>query len=457
MALLGYPHRLLRSSDECFDVTTDARTPATAVGLGSTLEFSTDPDRVVLATGEVAVTVDGVCTRGSSEARLDLVPRPRVVLDCQFDGAPPPLSVLNDPESVTDVEFEGHRIDVVLLGSTWTSDGVLRTKWCPSPQPVQVGGGDDTTMRSLRACLFNLGFYQDVDLAHGQWVVAIRTHGDTVAHQRAIRDQGLYRPTHTVDVRDTEGRSFSGVEADGVLQALGNFLSFANGGSCTLVCPSGRDENGEHVWSQWSAPIGPESVAFCWSGRRFAKPLVALFPGFMAKWADEGWRDALRTAIWWYTAANDGTAIDSGIVSAQIALERLAYEYCVRERALVSERGFDRLTAADRYRMFFASLAVPLSIPSSLTVLSSASKSEGRDWADAADAMTALRNKLVHSGKPRAPLPPGCYNEAWLLATWLVEASILALCGFQGEYWNRISRCDDRAPWTAKRTPHGQP
>ena len=162
---------------------------------------------------------------------------------------------------------------------------------------------------------------------------------------------------------------FRGDEARETLEALRNFLSFANGGPCMLVCPSGCDENGDEVWAQWSSPYGAESVAFCWSGRRFAEPLVTLSPGFMTKWEDEGWRDALRTAIWWYTTANGGGALDSGIVSAQIAMERLAYEYCVRERALVSERGFDRLPTADRYRMFLASLEIPLDIGPSLGAL----------------------------------------------------------------------------------------
>ena len=413
------------------------------------LDFSAETDRAVLAQGEVTVKIDGVCKRGSGEARLDLVPRPRVILDCRFDGAGPLLKVLTDPKMVSHVEFEGCLVPVIGAGGTWGSDGVLRAQWSPSPQPVDVLGDGDTTMRTIRALLFNLDLVQDVELSHGHWSVAVQSHGATFANQKAIREQGVCRHTHTVGIEKVGGGSISVDEAYQILEALRNFLSFTNGGACTLVCPGGFDANGEAVWSQWSAPYGAESVAFCWSGRKSAKPLAELFPGFMAKWVDEGWRDALRTAVWWYTVVNNGGVIDSGIVSAQIAMERLAYEYCVRERALVSERGFKRLPTADRYRMFLTSLAIPLDIAPSLADLASASKTGGRNWADVADALVSIRNQLVHSGRTHAHLASNCYTEAWLLAAWLLEASVLALCEFRGAYWNRISRKTESAPWGA--------
>ena len=428
-------------------MTTEAAADATPALFG-VLDFSADPDRAILARSEVVVTVNGVRERGTSEVRLDLTPRPRVILDCRFDNAGPLLNVLVNPGAVPHVELDGRRIDVVGAGGKWGSDNVLHAKWCPARQPAQVLGDGETKMRRVRACLFNQSLVEGMDLVHGDWSVAIQTHGDTRANQQVIKEQGIYRPTHTVESARATGGAFRGDEASDMLEALRNFLSFANGGPCILVCPSGNDEDGDEVWTQWSSPYGAESVAFCWSGRLFAEPLIALFPGFMTKWEDEGWRDALCTAIWWYATANNGGALDSGIVSAQIAVERLAYEYCVRERALVSERGFDRLPAADRYRMLLASLAIPLDIGPPLDALESASRSGGRGWADVADALVAIRNQLVHSGKPRARLPSECYTEAWLLAAWVLEASILAVCDFGGEYRNRISGSKERGPWT---------
>ncbi len=278
-------------------------------------------------------------------------------------------------------------------------------------------------MRSIRGCLFNLDFVQDIHVAHDRWSVSIQTHNDTHANQQAIREQGVYRLTRLVDVSRVDGDSFCGDEARELLDALRNFLSFANGGPCTVVCPAGVDENGNQVWSQWSFPYDSDRVAFCWSGRQMAEPLVRLLPGFMAKWADEGWRDALGTAIWWYITANCGSMIDSGIVSAQVAMERLAYEYCVRDAALVSERGFDRLSAADRHRILLGSLKIPRQIQSSLGALLSASGVGGRDWKDAPGALAAIRNQLVHSGQSRGLLAPECYIEAWQLGAWLKPSS----------------------------------
>ena len=432
-------------------MTTEAGTEATSV-LNGVPDFSADPDRAVLARGDVAATVGGVRIRGSGVARLELIPRPRIVLDCQFDEtahAGAYLRIATDSQAASQIEFDGHPMSVVVAGRKWGSAG-LRAKWCPASLPVQILGDDETEMRSVRGCLFNLDFVQDTHVAHDRWSVTIQTHDDTDANRKAIREQGAYRPTHVVGVSRVDGDSFCGNEAREMLDALRNFLSFANGGPCTLVCPTGFDENGDEVWSQWSSPYDSDRVAFCWSGRQMADPLVRLFPGFMDRWADEGWRDALGTAIWWYITANGGSMIDSGIVSAQVAMERLAYEFCVREAALVSERGFDRLSAADRHRMLLGSLKIPREIHPSLGALLSASGAGGRDWKDAPGALAAIRNQLVHSGKPRDLLAPECYIEAWQLAAWLLEVVILAVCDFRGECWNRVSKRKEGVPWATK-------
>ena len=161
----------------------------------------------------------------------------------------------------------------------------------------------------------------------------------------------------------------------------------------------------------------------------------------------DGWEGALQTSIWWYALANSSShAIEQGIVSAQIAMERLSYEYCVRERGLVSEQGFEKLDAADRYRLLLSCLDIPLTIPSTAEAVVAVSKE--RNWTDSPKTLTEIRNKLVHAGRKELKLKGESYLDAWLLAIWLLELTILALCNFKGVYWNRVCRVKEPVPWS---------
>ncbi len=284
-----------------------------------------------------------------------------------------------------------------------------------------------------------------LELEHGPWKGRIRTLKQDPERSRDLRLTGRYRLTHVVEF-DQGGGCFSGHDADRLLQAIGCFLSFANGGMCRLECPSGWDSAGKQVWARWSSPSEWRTKRLCWFDGRYAEPLVELFPGFMDRWKTEGWGDALGSAIWWYAQAISGPPIaDQGIVAAQIAMERLSYEYCVRERALVSEQGFEKLWVSDRFRLLLRSLDVPIEIPGAAKALTSASRKE--KWVDGPHALTEIRNRLVHSGRKRAQLEGQCYVDAWLLATQLLELTILALCSFKGEFSNGMTGLKEPVPW----------
>ena len=261
-----------------------------------------------------------------------------------------------------------------------------------------------------------------------------------------LRQKGGFGLTHTIEV-DQSGKYFKGKDAEWILRAVGNFLTFAKGGMCDLTCPSGRDDNEQEVWARWSSPGQWQRTRLSWLDRHDVESLAEVFPGFMDMWAMDRWEDALRTAIWWYALANSGSpAIDQGIVIAQIAMERLAYEYCVCERALVGKRSFEKMAASERYRLLLSSLGIPMTMPSTANSLLDASIA--RSWTDSPQALTVIRNKLVHAGRKELKLKGESYLDAWLLATWLLELTILALCNFKGEYWNRVKGVKEPVPWS---------
>ena len=66
------------------------------------------------------------------------------------------------------------------------------------------------------------------------------------------------------------------------------------------------------------------------------------------------------------------------------------------------------------------------------------SVTKGNNARRATLALTKLRNNAVHPKK--APVPAGAYYEAWELARWFIELSVLSVIGYQGNYANRLVR-----------------
>ena len=421
------------------------------------LDFTDDEESAVLDRQNVELVTDSVRLPGNAEIKLDLVPVPGLYLHGVFDdprSALAHMDGLSRPESISLFDADGQGIDGMSAGSTWSADGILKLKWRLLPEPVKVVGNDTTQMTYLVAHVFNLEMHLwlrstdtagVLELEHGPWKGRIRMIEQDTERSRDLRLSSGYRLTHVIEF-DQEGRCFSGQDADRLLQAMRSFLTFANGGMCGLVCPSGWDSTGRQVWARWSSPSEWRRKRLCWFDGKNAEPLVELFPGFMDRCTTEGWEDAIGTAIWWYAQSNSGSpAVDQGIVTAQIAMERLSYEYCVRERTLISKQGFEQLRASDRYRLLLRSLDIPIEIPDAAAALTSAKGKE--KWADGPHALTEIRNSLVHGGRKGAQLQGQSYVDAWLLATRILELTILALCSFKGECWNGMTGLKEPVPW----------
>ena len=156
----------------------------------------------------------------------------------------------------------------------------------------------------------------------------------------------------------------------------------------------------------------------------------------------EIWNDALEEAIYWYLNANESSrGIDAGIILTQTALERLAYTYAVQDKGMLSKKGFTDLWASDKLRVFFSSIGIPNVIPAECTELLQLvdDRSNNLKWEDLPYALTDIRNSLVHPDKKNRDQYKEGYYDAWRSGLWLLELAILAVCGYQGTYSNRIT------------------
>jgi hypothetical protein len=282
-----------------------------------------------------------------------------------------------------------------------------------------------------------------VDFQSAGWNVELKSLPTTTYTFKTLDEEGGYGLTHVGCLRKEDGSSFDGKTAEEMLNTLRHFFSFSKGLWCTPCLAVGFDDKENRVWELWLSPQGGWAKPLSWFDPHNCDQLANLFPSFMAKWENEDWRKALHEVIYWYLSSNCSTlglgiGIDAGIILTQTAIERLSFEYAVRHKRLISEEGFKNNTfrASDRIRLLLSSLGIPIDIPASLSEMQSLAKQF--NWVDAPQAITEIRNSLVHPEHKRRGKFGEAFFPAWNLGQWYLELALLRICNYVGTYSNRL-------------------
>jgi hypothetical protein len=262
-------------------------------------------------------------------------------------------------------------------------------------------------------------------LENDDWQVSITATAETKPLLEELEIQGGYVLTHVGRVARRDNVSFSSDELDRILSGIHYFVSFALGRWAGIALPVGFNSGGERCHEEWGTRMtanGPWDGGTSWFDVRHGDLLGQVFPGFMALWTSDLWKDPLSHAIYWYLGACDrrvGIGVDSGLILAQTALELLAWTYCVRDSKMVSPDTFGKrgLPAARKLRLLLSSLGIPLEIPSGLAALQAKPGLIERIWSHfVAPKGTSLTLKGVPEGavievkidtrNAREPVPP---------------------------------------------------
>jgi hypothetical protein len=424
-------------------------------------DFCSSESSVLLNQGQAEIHIDGNTYTGNCDVRLDLLPSSGLHLYGNFQGVPLPdaLMLRTGQKMISSFSINSHQVKgfAVDIGGEAT-DQKVTIKWCPSFKAV-VGVGDESTQmvrvvfhlfnfvelygtrRSLETIDPESRLINHVDLSYGGWNIELKSLYATSDNFKDLKTKGGYRLTHVGRLEKVNRTPFSGKDANDSLKALHYFLSFAKGGWCEPVCAIGYDVSGNRTWECWSSPREPWQTPVSWFDPHNSSQIVSLFPGFMTRWANEDWCEALREVIYWYLNANQSShGTDAGIILVQAAIERLSYEFAVKDRRLLTANGFKDLRASEKLRLLFSSLGIPLDIPVETPELQSLTIKSQMNWLDAPQALTEIRNYLVHPERKRRAQFGRVYYEAWNLSLWYLEMSILAICGYSGTYGNRLKQ-----------------
>jgi len=427
--------------------------------LAPAYDFDSNESSILLKETPAALNIDSNAHTGTSEVRLDLLPRANIHLYGNFQNIPltDAMRVHMGQDAEVSFSMNGRNIEGFRIGGGGSAEtGELNIKWCPKSEPI-IGSGDETT--TISKAVFHLFNFVDllgtrrsteqngttitsiehIDLENDEWKIELRSLDVTRQNIKLLKEEGGYRLTHIGGIQRPDGTPFTGKDLDECLYALRFALSFAKGGWCEPVCAVGYDAPGNRVWESWSSPRESWHNPFRWFDPHNCSQLSLFFSGFMKMWSLDDWREALHEIIYWYLNANFlSRGIDAGIILTQAAIERISYQFAVKEKRLVTVDGFKNLWASDKFRLLFSSLNIPLDIPPETSELQSLANNPKMKWLDAPHALTEIRNSLVHPEHKKRGQLSSAYYEAWNLGLWYLEMGVLALCGYNGTYGNRL-------------------
>jgi hypothetical protein len=419
---------------------------------------------VPLYTGLGTLTVRGQEIAGDVTVTARWLPRPRTDIEVRVGQLPNDLGLLQSSNERlrAHLTLDGLGATVEVAGNGFTLGRDLNLRLEPAEDAISVGEPADAD--SVRCYILNLTWFwpgpgaaSAHTLRSEHWLCELvpqRTEGDLV---KQLQQEGGYALTHSCSITRLPGGSIDRAASRDLLHALAHFFGFIQGAWAPPLFAKGLA--GENVrWREWYHRYHQpwQSHGPSWFDVSTGESVPELFPGFMAQWESDLWRDSLRSAIYWYIQCNRiGFGIDGALILAQAALERLAWTYVLDDKRLISVGGFRQLSAADQIRMFLTSAGVPVQIAENLPVLRK--HATAHNWIDGVQAIVEVRNALIH-GNPdarRRHFADGqldLLRDAWLLALHLLELALLRICDYDGMYASRIDLPQSlgkvvRVPW----------
>jgi len=272
----------------------------------------------------------------------------------------------------------------------------------------------------------------------GSLVCTIDRIGRT-GHLDASKSKPGYLLTHVAEVQKS-GQSITPRELQEILDLLYWLFAFMRGARAGPVLPSVDYPFAEHWISVASWTVDEARRVDTWLPDHSPIDVDCLFGGFMNKWSNSVWNEALKTTIAWYVAANaPSTPNEARIPLCQIALEVLA-----------SLRGLEDGPAHERIRSLLQGLNIPTQVPPRLQALDTYATGLG---VDAPECLTRIRNKFEHptaKNRKHAGTVDGITRmQAAQYGIELFELCLLALMNYRGKYARRAFqgwKGDDEIP-----------
>jgi len=422
----------------------------------SPLDLYGTENSILLATEAVRLIADDVSILANATVCFRLLPRPQIEIKSSFGSkqhffmAEKITAVFLADREVPMPGFQKNLSSQMTIG-----ESPARTLTWVVNEPVNILYSDEKEITSVAFHILNfsnfhskLGFSevqdrieQRIDCLSLEWKdyqFLIRSLSDTTSTLKKLKSDGGYGVTHIGRLRKKSSGPIQQSEALEILHQLGLVLSFANGAWSVPTLCIGYDSHENKVWSHWSTPKGdPFSGRNCWLDPFHPEHVTDFFPRFLDLKAHEHWGSCLHDVLYWYLNSNfSARGIDAGLILTQTALEKLAHTHKVLVQGTLSRSSFKKMGASTKIKTLLEEFRIPIDIPDSMTdFLQLAAQ---RNWKDGPEAIVDIRNDLVHPERHGPSPSTRTLYDAWNLGLWYVEMALFAICGYDGEYSNRL-------------------
>ena len=419
----------------------------------------------------VQISLDNGLVRVPAIVTFDLSPRPKVLMECAFTRDDVPVRAANEIRERGEIEviLENGTIVDAVLGATSIGGG-LRLTLVPKSGLVTVREENSSLTRCKFAVLNFPSIWGDLDFhrypdpsdssrsfiyQHFQvhadaWLVDVIAVDSVMAIHHHLLRRGGSALTHTGTIVRTDGQAFSLDELQDFLSILHLFLSLARGSYCGLTYLSAHDVDRNRVWEQWGTyKVEPwQRELPSWMDPLARHELSSVFEGFWSLFEDPARGEAIPKILQWYLRSNESSETGVGVVLAYAALERLSF-------LLKGARPRDGMTEGDWMAKALQDYGIDVSLPVECVELTILGKSQS--WSHGPHALKDIRNDLVHPENRHGPFSEIALREAQSLGLFYIELLLLRLCGYTGQFVNRLKERDsigsriDQVPWAVDR------
>lgn len=293
------------------------------------------------------------------------------------------------------------------------------------------------------------------------WKIVIDARSDHEAIWEDLLKRRLYAMTHVMEISRSDGSLFSAAEAAYVLRALQYGFSFSLGRWVAPLLPIGFGSDGEVVWEEWRRPhCDPaRKLSSGWWLPEKPTALTKFLDGLVPAFADADQAESLRLQMGYaITAIRDQGFTEQRIMIGAAGLEHSTWQR-LRLSGLLTNGPFKSLHAGGRLRRILQDVNISTEIDAdlhaALAQFAEAERIRGGTPIDAPEALTRIRNRLVHPQGAQEHMYQidGLMTEAWLLIRHFLSLLILESVGYRGPLQNlaRIrgwSGESEETPWS---------
>lgn len=284
---------------------------------------------------------------------------------------------------------------------------------------------------SLEFCLFNCSSVGErnkkiVTFQDEDWEILIQERKDYEETIKTLNVTNGFGVTHIGIIKRKDRMRFYPDDTNKLIKGLEWLLSFLNERHIGVPITIGY-QGQEKVWEEYiSVNIDSYDFSTVWLSRE--DYFVNMYPYILSRLDDIVWNKVFDQLLEWYIEIRSGKLIGNQIISVQLALELIAWNYIVIDKEILSKKAFKTLNTSDLFRILFYEFQIDKFF-NEFNLHKELNKYKG----DGIFTLTEVRNSIIHPDKPDEFSEDATFT-VYRYGLSCLHHSILYLLNYEGKY-----------------------